>query len=40
MNTNKEDKMNKPLDPALQERFFATVNGGNDAHLDWLTPVK
>ena len=29
-----------PITAALQERFFATVNGGNDAHLDWLTPVK
>ncbi|WP_448507407.1 branched-chain amino acid transaminase [Immundisolibacter sp.] len=29
-----------PITKLLQERYFATVNGELDGHLDWLTPVK
>ncbi|MDD3650452.1 branched-chain amino acid transaminase [Immundisolibacter sp.] len=29
-----------PVTRALQERYFDTVNGRNEARLDWLTPVK
>jgi branched-chain amino acid aminotransferase len=29
-----------PITRALQERYFDTVNGRNEAHLGWLTPVK
>jgi branched-chain amino acid aminotransferase len=29
-----------PITQALQERFFATVNGQHEGHLEWLTPVK
>ena len=29
-----------PITRALQDRYFDTVNGRNEAHLDWLTPVK
>jgi branched-chain amino acid aminotransferase len=29
-----------PITKLLQDRYFATVNGELDGHLDWLTPVK
>jgi branched-chain amino acid aminotransferase len=29
-----------PITKLLQERYFATVNGELDGHLDWLTPVN
>lgn len=29
-----------PITKLLQDRYFATVNGELDGHLEWLTPVK
>lgn len=29
-----------PITRTLQERYFATVHGQHDGHLDWLTPIQ
>jgi branched-chain amino acid aminotransferase len=29
-----------PITRALQERYFATVHGQHDGHLDWLTAIQ